>query len=173
MIDQIIVNLLRKTLETQTPKFSGSKEENVTDWVKTVKVEFKLANCPDHEKLDRIPIFLCGEASTWYFENIAKIHSSETITEELEKKYSLVEKQHPSDSAEVTRIHSYLFHQHYQVHYDQHTSIPSTITPTLLEYGELEWPEQGETWTDYEIKEQRERFQKTPINECDILSGGK
>ncbi|CAF1260080.1 unnamed protein product, partial [Didymodactylos carnosus] len=58
-------------------------------------------------------------------------------------------------------------------YYDQHTSIPPTITPILLEYEELEWPEQGETWADFEIKEQRERFQKTPINECDILSSGK
>ncbi|CAF1165716.1 unnamed protein product [Didymodactylos carnosus] len=84
--DQIIAYLLRKTLEAQTPKLSGSKEENITDWVKTVTVEFKLAKCLDHEKLDWFTTLLRGEASTWYIKNMPKINSWEQFTEEIEKK---------------------------------------------------------------------------------------
>ncbi|CAF1494918.1 unnamed protein product, partial [Didymodactylos carnosus] len=35
-----------------------------------------------------------------------------------------------------------------------------------------EWPKQGEPWADSELKEQRERFQKTPNSEYNILISG-
>ncbi|CAF4659622.1 unnamed protein product, partial [Didymodactylos carnosus] len=82
--DQIIAYLLQKTLEEQTPKFFGRNGENVTNWVKSVTIEFKLAKCPDHEKLDWIPTFLRGAASTWYIKNMPKINSWEKFTEEIE-----------------------------------------------------------------------------------------
>ncbi|CAF1129628.1 unnamed protein product [Didymodactylos carnosus] len=84
MIDQIIANLLRKTLETQKPKFSGSKMENITDWVKTVTVKFKLAHCPEHEKLDWVPTFLRGEALLWCMKRKNDIQTwSDDICEKL------------------------------------------------------------------------------------------
>ncbi|CAF1247846.1 unnamed protein product [Didymodactylos carnosus] len=170
MADQIVAYLLRTALEEQTPKCFGRKDENVTDWIRSVTVEFELAKCPDHDKLDWVPTFLRGEALTWYIKNMDKINSWETFIEELEKKYSSVEEQHPSDSAAVTHAHSYSFHQqHYQVRYDPLTSISPTPMSTLLEYEEFEWPVQGETWTDYELRPQRKEFRVTPVAACHIF----
>ncbi|CAF4599358.1 unnamed protein product, partial [Didymodactylos carnosus] len=129
--------------------------------------------CPDHEKLDWIPTFLRGAASTWYIKNMPKINSWEKFTEEIEKKYELVaEKQHQSESAEVTRIHSHSFHQqHHQIIFYQHTSTLTTTmtsTPELTESEDLQWPSENGSWLDYEEKQQRDRFRKT--NDCDALN---
>ncbi|CAF1301843.1 unnamed protein product [Didymodactylos carnosus] len=171
MIDQIIANLLRKTLETQTPKFSGSKEENVTDWVKTVTVEFKLAHCPEHEKLDWVPTFLSGEALLWYMKRKSDIQTWSAFIEEMQKEYSMEEKQSQNTDSQ-RKLQPHVYHQqHLQRTYDQYSleTIVFEETTTVMDTEELEWPKQGEPWADSELKEQMERFQKTPNSEYNIL----
>ncbi|CAF1513820.1 unnamed protein product [Didymodactylos carnosus] len=174
--DQIVQYLLRKTLEERTPRFYGRTDEDITNWVKTVTTEFMLAKCPDHEKLEWIPSFLREEALEWYVKHIDQIDSWEKFCDQIQEKHSLVETQ-PCESkpAAVVPINTHSFHpQHYQINYDEYVpTIQLNIkrsTMMIVKYEELQWPAEKGTWLEYTVKQQRERFRKTKMNDCEVLN---
>ncbi|CAF1596951.1 unnamed protein product [Didymodactylos carnosus] len=92
--------------------------------------------------------------------------------EEIQKEYSVEEKQSQATDGQRKRQPHIYHQQHLQRtydHYSMETIVFEAIT-TVMDTKELEWPKQGEPWADYEIKPQRERFRKTTTNECDVLN---
>ncbi|CAF1655460.1 unnamed protein product, partial [Didymodactylos carnosus] len=95
-----------------------------------------------------------------------------TFIEEMQKEYSVEEKQSQATDGQRKRQPHIYHQQHLQRVYD-HYSVETIVLEKLtavMDTEELEWPKQGESWADYEIKQQRERFRKITTNECDILN---
>lgn len=87
MADKTIATLLSKNLE-QTPKFSGTPDQDADEWLKDLITTFRMANITEANALNIIPIFLEGHAKQWYSDNKDIFESWNSFKAEFIRTYS-------------------------------------------------------------------------------------
>lgn len=87
MAEKTISTLLTKTLE-QTPKYSGTPDQDAEEWLKELTTTFRIADIMESQALKIIPTFLDGPAKLWFTENIAVFENWTTFKTEFLTTYS-------------------------------------------------------------------------------------
>ncbi|CAF1102808.1 unnamed protein product [Didymodactylos carnosus] len=171
LFHHILVTLTEKALFETPYKFSGVRDGKVENWLKYLINNFDVISMSDGERLSIIHTFLCDDALLWYTKRKNDIKTWSAFIEQIQHEYSVEEQQASQDEDGQRKFQPIVYHQqHLRRTYDHYSETIVLEETIAIDSGDLAWPEQGELCVDWLVKEQRERFRNTPINESDALN---